>query len=457
MKRTVVLVVLILLILSLCACGTDAVVTPNQHVHQYGSWEITTPATCNAEGQKTQKCSCGDAKHESVAKLEHTYTETVSLEQSCEHAGIVTFTCSACQNSYTEERPMETYDSTSLYELYKDRVCQITIYDKKGQELALGSGFIYSEDGRIITNYHVIEGAASAKVALSDKEYTVEKVLAYDKNIDVVVLQIDATGLTPAVLCKRDHAVGATVYALGSSQGLTSTFSDGMITYAKREQDGVDYVQHDAPISSGNSGGPLINSYGEVIGINTWTVRDSQNLNFAIHLSELDNLVYSTPLTMAEYYEKECDAYTMLANYIMETGEYDAEDKDYSLLLLDTYQDSNEYLCIAYYDTVDDEIYLMTMVFGDTDFWTSVDLDREISGRYFWMCGSDDYYSAGNLTASYFSQSSTLTREGTNASASIANALDSLAPALIYLSLVSLETEMDSLGLTLEDFGFLLI
>ena len=76
---------------------------------------------------------------------------------------------------------------------------------------------------------------------------------------------------------------------------LVLTFSSGLISAAPRTIDGVKYVQHEAPISTGNSGGPLINKYGEVIGINTMYVNNAQNLNFAIHLSELDNLDYSTP------------------------------------------------------------------------------------------------------------------------------------------------------------------
>ena len=85
---------------------------------------------------------------------------------------------------------------------------------------------------------------------------------------------------------------------------MTATFSQGIITAVNRKIEGVTYIQHDAAISPGNSGGPLLNKYGEVIGINTWTLEDSQNLNFAVSSSVLLEMKYSTPLTMEQFYDK---------------------------------------------------------------------------------------------------------------------------------------------------------
>ena len=89
--------------------------------------------------------------------------------------------------------------------------------------------------------------------------------------------------------CYRE---GDTIYAFGSPIGFTSTLSQGIISSADREVDGRLCVQHDASITHGNSGSPLINEFGEVIGVNTFTYEDSQNLNFAVAISELDNLYF---------------------------------------------------------------------------------------------------------------------------------------------------------------------
>ena len=126
--------------------------------------------------------------------------------------------------------------------------------------------------------------------------------LAYDANIDLAVCKINATGLDFATICKKPVNVGETVYAIGSSRGMTNTYSQGIITYANRVVDNVSHIQHDASITNGNSGGPLINIYGEVIGINTWGISNSQNLNFAVFTKELDNLSYSSPISFADFY-----------------------------------------------------------------------------------------------------------------------------------------------------------
>ena len=224
-------------------------------------------------------------------------------------------------------------------------VGEIVTYDKSGNGLALGTCFVYSSDGQIITNYHVIDGAYSAEVTLAGNTYKVQKVLAYDKDIDIAVLQINASDLVAVEICKNEHKIGSSVYAFGSSQGLTATFSQGIIT-SNRELDNIMYVQHDAAISSGNSGGPLINAYGEVIGINTMTMKDSQNLNFAINISELDNLVYGNSLTMSEFYNVEFNPYEALKEWVLEN-----------------YNNTGDSFISFYYRTSDDNYYALSIVY----------------------------------------------------------------------------------------------
>jgi S1-C subfamily serine protease len=138
-----------------------------------------------------------------------------------------------------------------------------------------GSGFILTKDGRILTNYHVIENPQQVEVTLSDKHKFPAKIVLEDKAHDLALLQIDAKNLSPAVLSEsRDLQVGQNVYAIGNPFGLNGTMTTGIISSIRsvREPQGAtieNALQTDAAINPGNSGGPLLNSRGEVIGMNT--------------------------------------------------------------------------------------------------------------------------------------------------------------------------------------------
>jgi S1-C subfamily serine protease len=138
-----------------------------------------------------------------------------------------------------------------------------------------GSGFVLTRDGRILTNYHVIENAQQVEVTLSDKHKYKAQIILQDKAHDMALLQIDAKDLTPAVLSEsRDLQVGQNVFAIGNPFGLAGTMTTGIISSIRsvREPEGAtidDAIQTDAAINPGNSGGPLLNSRGEVIGMNT--------------------------------------------------------------------------------------------------------------------------------------------------------------------------------------------
>ncbi len=173
---------------------------------------------------------------------------------------------------------------------------------------ALGSGFFISEDGRLVTNYHVVANAKKLEATDCDGNvYPVEQVLGVDRDLDLAVLKV--TGSFPyAELNKTDYETADTVYALGSSQGLTSSFSEGMISNKSRELEGFPdtvYIQHTAAISEGNSGGPLMDEYGRVIGVNTMGAEDGQLLNFSVPISCLDRLDLSAPLSVEAFHEAE--------------------------------------------------------------------------------------------------------------------------------------------------------
>ena len=171
---------------------------------------------------------------------------------------------------------------------------------------AAGSGFVITEDGYILTNYHVIDGANSIKVTFDNgKEYTATYVGGEEKN-DIAVIKVDATGLTPVVIGKSsDMLVGEQVTTIGNPLGeLTFSESTGIISALDRSitmSDGrqMNMIQTDCAINSGNSGDPLFNSHGEVIGIVSAKYSSGSNsssasvegLGFAIPMDDVANMV----------------------------------------------------------------------------------------------------------------------------------------------------------------------
>ena len=138
-----------------------------------------------------------------------------------------------------------------------------------------GSGFIVDHAGHILTNFHVIEGGRQIEVTLSDKHKYKAQVVLSDKPHDLALLQIDAPNLTPVVLANSQGLqVGQKVFAIGNPFGLSGTMTTGIISALRsiRGPEGnliENAIQTDAAINPGNSGGPLLNSHGEVIGINS--------------------------------------------------------------------------------------------------------------------------------------------------------------------------------------------
>ena len=157
--------------------------------------------------------------------------------------------------------------------------------DSTGRTLSFGSGF-FVKPNQIATNFHVIEGATqgTAKLVGKDTRYQIEGIIATDKDNDLAVLKVTADGVTPLPLGDSNTVnIGAKVYVAGNPKELEGTFSDGLIS-GRREIDQKKLIQMSAPISPGSSGGPVLNSAGEVIGISVSVHRalDAQNLNFAI-------------------------------------------------------------------------------------------------------------------------------------------------------------------------------
>ena len=171
----------------------------------------------------------------------------------------------------------------------------------------VGSGFIITEDGYIVTNYHVIEDAIKITVVLADGTEMDADVVGYDALSDVAVLKVEPEGKLPALVIGNSDAVvaGDTVIAIGCPSGidLAGTATRGMVSMTDREISITDYygriqkkmsvIQIDAAINPGNSGGPLLNSRGEVIGINTLKLSSTsyEGIGFALPINGVMALV----------------------------------------------------------------------------------------------------------------------------------------------------------------------
>ena len=204
----------------------------------------------------------------------------------------------------TKMEPAEVYASTvnSVVSINTTAASGTNIFGQTVETASAGSGFIYSQDGYIVTNYHVVKDATSVKVTLYNGETYDATVIGGDSDYDVAVIKIDAAGLTPVTLGNSaDVNVGDTVLAIGNPLGeLTFSMSQGIVSCCDRaiNVDGTPFnmIQVDASINPGNSGGPLVNLYGEVVGIvsakySSYSNTSVEGLGFAIPISDVQAII----------------------------------------------------------------------------------------------------------------------------------------------------------------------
>jgi S1-C subfamily serine protease len=172
-------------------------------------------------------------------------------------------------------------------------VVLLEMNDSNGQPLSLGSGFFVSS-GIIATNAHVIEGASSGTAKLVGDSHTLQILgtIAVDRHADLALLKVDSHAPPLTLGPNTNPIVGDNVYVVGNPLGLEGTFSNGIIS-GVRHIDADSVLQMTAPISPGSSGGPVMDNSGAVIGIAVATFRDGQNLNLAVPVSALSQLLAS--------------------------------------------------------------------------------------------------------------------------------------------------------------------
>jgi len=156
-------------------------------------------------------------------------------------------------------------------------------------EKGLGSGFLIDKGGHVLTNNHVVDGADRVQVILSDGRRLKGKVIGTDKTDDLAVVKVDGlSGIEPVKMGDSDKLqVGELVMAIGSPFGLDQTVTVGVVSARGRRLDGTpyafeDFIQTDASINHGNSGGPLVNMNGEVVGVNSRIAGEGTGIGFSV-------------------------------------------------------------------------------------------------------------------------------------------------------------------------------
>jgi serine protease Do len=165
----------------------------------------------------------------------------------------------------------------------------------------LGTGFVYDRTGLVLTNNHVIEDGTEISVKFADQRELPAKIVGRDKPADVAVVRVEDKGLSPLALGDSDSIdVGDWVVAIGNPFGLSHTVSAGILSAKGRTRDDVkgldpsgyfNFLQTDAAINQGNSGGPLLNLKGEVVGINAAIRANANNIGFAIPINMVKELL----------------------------------------------------------------------------------------------------------------------------------------------------------------------
>lgn len=196
-----------------------------------------------------------------------------------------------------------------LIEAVMPSACRVNV--KLAEGTSTGSGFVVDREGVIVTNYHVIEGSESAQIIFPDGTGAdVKGILALDPKRDLAVLKIDypAEALKPVTLATSEPRPGEVVVAIGAPLGLSFTSTKGDVSSNRKAEElrqyGADvegtWIQTTAPISPGNSGGPLFNMYGEVVAANTMTIaaQGAQNLNFGTTAENIRKVVASKSSTL---------------------------------------------------------------------------------------------------------------------------------------------------------------
>lgn len=322
--------------------GTTACTEP--HEHSYSSGQVIAQATCTNYGLQKKSCECGSVEYEVLEILPHTEVIDAGFDATCTEFGKTDGShCSSCGitiksqdliaptgHNFSEIDLLENAtcdkdglnkiscsndgcdcyynESFSLPELNGDEIFAsaikytglIQFYDRLGFLTSEASAFLINANGDIVVSNLKLDNASSATFYINETYYDVTEVLAYSTKSNIAVLKTNAINLPYANICETQPMNAETVYIVGFSDFINASISKGVVSNPKCTLDEADYIQHDTDMTSGYVGGPLLNRFGEVIGINVGVYTDS-NLNLSTCITELDRFENSTPITIEEY------------------------------------------------------------------------------------------------------------------------------------------------------------
>lgn len=184
--------------------------------------------------------------------------------------------------------PPKRMSTAQLVEKYGGSIVTIMTMGEDGEYQGLGTGFFIDEEGTLVTNFHVIEGATKAKIKRPDEVlYDIANVLAFDKEKDIAILKATMPQKTiPLKLAGKLPMPGEDVTVIGSPLGLEQTITRG--TFSKvRDGGGVRLLQFSAKLNPGNSGGPAFNAWGEVVGVATLKLEGMEGLGFGVYAEDV--------------------------------------------------------------------------------------------------------------------------------------------------------------------------
>ncbi len=195
--------------------------------------------------------------------------------------------------SLPKQKEESTESLPNLIKKIKPSVVIVFAYDNKGEFLQLGNGFFISQNGDIITNYHVLQEASSAEIKTSDgKTYPITYIIAKDEQNDIIRLSVDIPSkyVLPLYLSETIPEIGERIIVYGNPLELENTVSDGIVSSVREIFNYGKIIQITAPILPGSSGSPVLNMKGEVIGIATFQFIEGRKLNFAIPSERIASL-----------------------------------------------------------------------------------------------------------------------------------------------------------------------
>lgn len=182
-----------------------------------------------------------------------------------------------------------------IYRKMLPSVLTLQVENSQGEKY-VGAAFFALGDDLAVTSWHVVSDATKVSAKLADnRTFEVSGVVDKDEKHDLALIRITSAAGPRVQLCLSNPPVGSRAYAIGAPKGFEFSITDGLISQIQNV-DGFSQFQVSCPISGGNSGGPIVNERGEVVGITSWTKRDAQNLSFAVPASYLTGLNPGLPL-----------------------------------------------------------------------------------------------------------------------------------------------------------------